>query len=399
MSDRDLLLGDALRSLGVPDHAPSFRMPTHRALPLIPTVTGIAVVATACAALVVVLGLRPQPASAAEVLREIARAVAVPHSVSGVVVDSSSGIRYAVLVGRDGSYRVVGPNFATAYDAREGLAVSRERGLFVRWRSVDPGMFSFALNQSGYANALHALLGSHGARVSPTTYAGRPAWRVELHQTQSDPGFYVDGRKTVLVVDRETGFVLSAERYLTASDQPTTSISLENLRVDISTRRSEFTLVRPAGTAERRRSWGFRRVTPGQAGAVVGYRPLLPTDSRGLPLIALAAARRSGSGSLGVISAVYGNGFAASLAYSTRRYTPAEGMPPASDLNDVRSFQFATPRRIRLTGGVLAGTEAWISASPLQSTYLWAARDGVVVRIVSTLPADDVLAVADSVGR
>jgi hypothetical protein len=418
MSDRDVLLGHALDALPIPEHRPGFAQP-HRRAPIPQLVAAaVAVAAISAAALVVVGSLHTQPASAKDVLRAVTKALQTPHSVSATVVGPN--YRYSVVVARDGSYVTRGAGFAAAYDAAAHRAESWSQtgGLYnlVRprtyqdWRNVDPGMLSFALNQNAYALSLHSALSLRKARVTDTRYAGRTAWRLDLRLTPGQPGFIGNGYRLVLVIDRETGFVLSLSRYLTTASKPTSTIRVAGLHVDVPTPRRLFRVAVPAHVTRVNADWNFRSATPAQVRAVVGYRPLLPADTRGLNRIALAASPLTGTHvpnlttrpsavqvRRDVVSAVYGNGFAAAITYSTRRYDASEGMPPSGDINNVLLFQFAPPRPVRLTHGAFAGRLAWISASPLQSTFLWVARGKLVARIESTLPAADVLAVANSI--
>jgi outer membrane lipoprotein-sorting protein len=418
MSDRDVLLGRALDALAVPEHRPGFALPQRRA-PILPLAGALAAAAIVAVALVLVTSLRTQTASAADVLRAVAKALQTTHSVSGTVVGSN--YRYTVVVARDGSYLSRGIGFATAYDAAAhraeswsrtgGLYNLRRPDTYENWRNVDPGLLSFALNQNGYALSLHSALALalEKAHVTNTRYAGRAAWRLDLHLSPGRPGFIGNGYRLVLVIDRQTGFVLSLSRYLTTASEPTSTIRLEDLRIDVPTPRSLFHVTPPRNVHRVNADWRFRAVTPAQVRSVVGYRPLLPSDTRGLSRIALAASPLTGTSvpSLvgappvpvrrDVVSAVYGNGFAAAITYSTRRYDASEGMPPSADINTVTSIQFAAPRPVRLIHGAFAGRQAWISASPVQSTFLWVAKGDLVARIVSTLPAADVLAVANSI--
>jgi hypothetical protein len=412
MSDRDELLGAALRALPVPAHRPGFRLEGR--FPTWPLTSALAVAAVVVAAALLVVSARPQTASAADVRRAVAAAMAAPHSFSARIhtVDRIDGSTFQTLVvAADGSYLVRGKTLYTAYDAQTGSvtssffaagpnAVPRGR-VYEIWRNVDPAMFAFALDKQGFGAGVNAILGMRNARVSDTTFESRPAWRVELRQTNADPSFYGNGERVVLIVDRETGFVVSIARYLTAQAQPTSTVRLEALVVDGPTPRSLFVVRRQAGSKVLRADWGFRRAT---RSAVT----LLPTDTRGLPLSTIATAEVSGAGvphlqdlperdiRRNVASAVYGNGFAASIAFTTRNWSEAEGMPPAADLANTRAVQLATPHRVHLTQGSFAGLDAWVSAAPLQNTYLWAGRGGIVVRIESTLPESDVIAVANS---
>ena len=412
MSDRDVLLGRALDALAVPEHRPGFALPQRRA-PFLPLAGALAAVAIAVAALVVAASLRTQTASAADVLRAVAKALQTQHSVSGTVVGPN--YRYSVVVARNGSYRAEGLGFASAYDAVAHRAESTGRFgstplvTFQSWRNVDPGMQSFALNQNGSYLSVHSALALSKAHVTNTHYEGRSAWRLDLRFSPDERAFIGNGHRLVLVIDRETGFVLSLSRYLSTADAPTSTIRLEGLRIDVPTPRSLFHVTAPAHARRVNADWRFRTVTPAHARTLVGYRPLLPTDTRGLNRIALAASALTGThvpNILGlpvaqirrdVVSAVYGNGFAAAISYSTRRYDPSEGMPPSADITNAMAIQFASPHPVRLTGGAFAGRQAWISAAFGQSTFLWVAKNGVVARIASTLPARDVLAVANSI--
>jgi hypothetical protein len=416
MSDRDVLLGRALDALVVPEHRSGFTVP-HRRVPVLPLVGMLAAAAIVVATVALAASLRTQTASAADVLRAVAKALQTPHTVSGIVVGAN--YTYSVLVARDGSYRTQGIGFATAYDASTQRAESWSRtggvsGLtqprtFQSWRNVDPGMLSFALNQNGYALSLHSGLALARAHVTSTRYEGRAAWRLDLRIAPNDPLFIGNGYRLVLVIDRETGYALSLSRYLANPVTPTSTIRIERLRIDPPAPRRLFRIGPPAGATRVNADWRFRAVTPLQARGIVGYRPLLPTDTRGLDRIALAASPLTGTRvptrpggpptqvRRDVVSAVYGNGFAASIAYSTRHYDASEGMPPSDDINNVLSVRFAAPHPVKLVRGAFAGTTAWVSASPFQNTYLWVAKEDVLVRIASTLSSSDVIAVANSI--
>jgi hypothetical protein len=204
--------------------------------------------------------------------------------------------------------------------------------------------------------------------------------------------------------------VLYSAHYLTTSSTPTSSFRFERIRFDVPTPRSGFSFARPSGAVERHFSWGFRPSTAAGLARSVGYTPLLPVDTGGIPLGGLAAAAVTGNriplSRLNpppevrhhVVSAVYGNGVPGVLVVSNRSYRASEGLPPADDFQDpsVRQINPTPPTTVRLRSGALAGAVASVQSSLVDNTVLWAAKDGVLVRIIASLPPETVVAIANS---
>lgn len=429
MSERDEILGAALRALPVPEHRGGFTVPSTR-VPRLPAIGALAVAAVAIAAAFLVVELRAEPASAADVRRSVTSALAHPLSFSGTWVSTSSiygasGPRLGTIVqAEDGSFAGTVPakGYKTAFDARTlkqttvftptGLSVGPAHPVYIDASGVDPAVARAVLFDFGYTSAVKALLHRHQATVHDTSYLGRPAWQVELDFKPGDEGFYGVGYRAVLDVDKATGLIVYYATYAARANTPTRVLRFTSLHVGIPTPRSLFHVAQPAGVRVVRANWRFTPTTLTGAAAIAGYRPYVAADTLGMQQAIVAAAPVTGVGvpfyaratttppevRHDVVSIQYGSGLPATINISTRRYSASEGLPPADDFQDALSIS-TSARPVRLTGGAFAGETAMISSSPLLDTALWVAQDGLLVRIIAGLPPDQVLAVANSLRR
>jgi hypothetical protein len=417
MSERDEMIGAALRALPVPEHRAGFAQRRPRVLPVRPLAVGVALAAAAAAVAAVLPLTRAGTASAADVQRRVAAAFASATSVSGdwvIEVPGNAaiparGLRSSFVLARDGSFVDRSRDGTLAYDAPSQTTrdlvtggASRRATLMIRTH-VDPANAVFATGGTQYVSGIQALLEAHDPRVHDTTYEGRPAWDVDLRFGPRDRAFYLVGRRVHLVVDRDSGFIVRVESYLTDSPQPSERIRVENLRVDVDTAPDMFAVDVPPGTSVRRADEGYSRVTPNEAAALVGYRPLLPTAPDGFELQDLAAAKVSTQAVASyltralpsrprrdAVTAVYRRGLEALVVSSRRDDEPAKAMYEYGETQGL-----AEPRPTRIASGPLAGP-AYVSASPLQATILWAYHDGVLVTLTGTVGERDLRAAAES---
>jgi hypothetical protein len=307
------------------------------------------------------------------------------------------------VLGSDGSYSSLSraPTGAyptsAAFDARADVMTqigSLGRGLlYVRTTGNNPAFTSFRPESPLATWVLYALDSGDG-HVTSTRFEGRDAWALTLDFSPGDDYYDTYGARVDVIVDKETGLVLQLTQYENDPSYWTSIETIHDLELDAPTSRADFTLPIPASARVIEHDQGFEPVTRRQAAAAVGYAPLLPTDTGGRSLIALAAAKKSTIAFLpgmtgpvygDVVTARYGSGLDA-ITVSTRRGTRLDVVPEL------------TARTITIGRGLLTGATAYVSNSPTVPGYLAAYHQGLVVEI-NAPSADDALAAAESLSR
>ena len=309
----------------------------------------------------------------------------------------------AFVLGADGSYssRALAstPQFpaSAAYDAPADVMTwlgSFGGGpIYVRTTGNNPAFTSFR-PESALATWVLYALDSGNTHVTSTSFEGRAAWALTLDFTPGDDYYDTYGARVDVIVDKETGLLLKLTQYENDPSYWTSIETINDLELDTPTSRADFTLPIPSHARVIEHDQGFGPVTRQQAAAVVGYRPLLPTNTGGRPLTRLAAARESTIAFLPGISAPvyrdavaarYGRGLDA-ITVSTRRGNPLDVAPEL------------TARTITIGHGPLTGTTAYVSNSPTAPGYLSAYYQGLVVEINGP-SAGDALVTAESLSR
>ena len=217
--------------------------------------------------------------------------------------------------------------------------------------------------------------------VTDTVEQGRDAWRLVtpvVPNKLAGPGG--SGDQLEVVVDRESGFPLRITESL--EGRFLHQVTLSGLVADEPVDPDTFSLEFPDGVEVFRRDAGFRRVTVDQAAAIVGYRPLLPTD---LPdgferaeVTAAAEGPSTGTEGMnpaapGVVSVAYRRGFDR-IVVTTRltdgiarcnQEVPGSGASAcwADPLSSGEGF-VDEPEPFVVDDGALAGSDAELVLSP-----------------------------------
>jgi hypothetical protein len=428
---RDEGLGEALRALDVPEHRPGFfadleaqlttveRRPTLRWRP-----RRVMVAAAVAAAFVVgivagtgLIGLEGSDvARAAQVEARLVAAVAGAENASGVVTytarDANSGARttthQAFVLDASGDQRLTGLDARTvsAFDARTGIeraittSASMGTDRFYAERSgLAPGppdaTAASSLLQTQLGAVLRALAAGHDSRVREVEYQGRRAWQLDVDLTPNT--IYPDVDHLSVTVDRATGFPLHA--LATLARRFRSELRLDRLELNRPLKPASFSFRFPPGREVLRTDAGFDQVTPNRAGAIAGYRPLVPARvPRGFALAIVAAARNAAATGPGeanpasrrVVSLSYRRGLEQFVVTTRLRGNGRWRDPFAPAGVSLRSGQ------VRLSRGALAGTPAAVVVDVRATPHLWAVTDRLVVTVSGDLTRRQLIAVAEA---
>jgi hypothetical protein len=307
------------------------------------------------------------------------------------------------VIGADGSYAslTVPLNASNrndvAYNASTGVETSFRsdpesgRRLYVISTRLDPASRTWG-PEAQLGIWVQGLVASKSPRVENATFDGRSAWKLTVTPTPGTWNYVNYGARVDVVVDQATGLVLEVTRYAFSTDRWTSIERIHDLTIGEPTREADFTVPKQPGTREIVFDWGFRRVAVTDAAAIVGYEPLLPTDTLGRALNDFAVAKLSkpldvpgAPTGRDVVSARYGDG-AASITVSTRRGT-------ASELPTL--LEGVSARTVHVTRGPLVGDHAYVSTSPFLAAFFTAFHRGLLVQI-SARSASEAIAVANS---
>jgi hypothetical protein len=360
-------------------------------------------------------------ASAAQVRASIIGGLSVPRSIKGEFVVESRPAHAdlkpthgcnckpplptpsAFVLGADGSYswRALSPtaqfpsavSYNSASDLMTQIITLRTGSFYVRTTGNNPAFSSFRPESELATWVLYALQ-SGDSHVTSTTFQGRDAWALTLAFTPGDDYYNTYGVRVDVVVDKETGLLLKLTQYENDPNYWTSIETIHDLQLEVPTSAADFTLPIPPNAKVINHDQGFTEVTPRQASAIVGYAPLLPTDTGQRPPTRLAAAKKSVLAFLpkmlgpifrDAVTARYGTGLDA-ITISSRRGQPLDSAP---DL---------TARTITIARGPLKGATAYVSNSPTVPGYLSTYHKGLVVEIRAP-SAEDALAAAQSLTR
>ncbi len=415
----------------------------HRRLSLALATAALAIVAAA----VVLFGLPaatdttgPQPVSASEVLRRALHALSNGRTLQAVAVlkyaewDMWDGTytytrqRYRVYSLADGSYRQESldrkpadsgspsgtpriPDEILTYDATSGVVREYERGRGVIITSGSPVGSPDALPGSGPAGhiigidlsaAARAVQAVGAARLSTTTYEGRPLWVVTCSagSVPSRPNVTEEWPTYVMTIDRETCLPVGLKWIESGVVQ--LDFRLERMLIDVPIERSAFRLSTPPGARVKRADAGFRRVGLGEIEGLVGYAPLMPESlPSGYSLARTAVATRSTTvnGYVtgdDVVVLQYARGFDALTITMRKVADPA--FAASTDPFDYESKWSELVRTsVELTAGAFAGTTAQVMILPRSTTpHLWAVKDGRLLTIGGGATQKELIAIANS---
>jgi hypothetical protein len=467
MTDRDERLGAALLRLDVPDHGPDFsprllarleeeaaRHPGSPGRPHRPRWTNpYLLTAVAAAVAVIVLatstvftgdrirppgGVEPELITASVVRSRVAGALASLVTLRGEIAlecEISFGtcnppdaggrttLRWAFVTTAAGDERVTGLDATddTAYDSATGT--QRQLDDFgngpqgVETTNVGAGLPD-AFGRSPLRRELGSVVRAFVSDTSdvPVTDAveqGRDVWLLVtpvVPNKLAGPGR--SGDRLEVAVDRQSGFPLRITE--TFEGRFLHEIRLSGLVVDQPVDPATFELEFPSEAEVFRQDAGFRRVTLDGAAAVVGYRPVLPTDvPAGFELAEVTAAtqgRATGVEGMnpaadGVVSVAYRRGFDR-IVVSTRRtggiLTCAEQVPEsiatacwADPVASGEGFR-DEPQPFVVGAGALAGADAELIVSPRGTPHVWTIDDRLVVTVAGDASAAELRRVAES---
>jgi hypothetical protein len=459
---RDEELGAALRGLHVPEHRPEFYAELHQRLAdeRVARIAEVrrrartrrarvrwgsraALVAAVAALAFVTLdiirsdqapppGIGVQPATAAEVQQAVREALAAAENISGVLVvrgrhyeeaygwDRAQRWRFVLTAG--GDFRLTGLTLEenVAYDASDGVQRSLNPSaslggdaLFAAVRrGIAPGppdeSPTESILQTDFAAFVRVLLAADpdDPRVREVTYAGRPAWQVDVAVRPNAIVPEFSGDHVAIWVDKETGIPV---RIVESKDGATLDeLRIENLEVDRELSPDTFTLEFPRGAEVMRANDGFRRIPLERVADVVGYAPLVPAFvPAGYELAEVAA--HPGQGfptgpeagnppSTDVVSLSYRRGFDQIVVTTRLRHVPSSPDIWDDPLATGEGFR-DEPRRVTIGRGALADVEAKLLIVPRNIPHLWALTDELVVTVAGDLGRADLVRVAKSLRR
>ncbi len=432
-------LGAALRGLDVPEHALGFDARLLDELVREPVVVplrrrraprafaAVAAVSAAAAALFLVFGgldapvtrqLAPKPASAAQVLERVQRALTAAQSVEGTLVirhwEGSRELgglhtaRWTFALRANGDFRLseLPGRGGLLYRAADGVELSSdgESDIYGRRVGLAPGppdqgpTDSFL--QLHLGSVVRALAAEGRVGLRPVRHAGRPAWRLDADTSLR----LVIGEQPTdhlsVTVDRRTGFPVRVVETL--DGRFVSEIRIDDLRVDTATEDDFAVAIAPGAVADES-DVGFERGTPEEAAATVGYAPLLPAwvpeGYRRAETAFAAATDPTAQGrnpaSRGVVSTAYRRGVSRFIV--TTRLT-GERSAWSDPLYAGENVE--VPRRtVRFTEGALRGQTGELVVAPGSVPHVWSAGPELVVTVSGDLSEQELLRVAGSLRR
>jgi hypothetical protein len=242
---------------------------------------------------------------------------------------------------------------------------------------------------------------------------GRAAWRLVtpvVPNKLAGPGG--NGDQLEVIVDRESGFPLRITESL--EGRFLHQVSLSGLVADEPVDPGMFQIDFPAGIDVFRRDAGYRQVTVDQAEAIVGYRPLLPTDvPDGFELAEVTAASEGGGtgtegmnpAAPGVVSVAYRRGFDRIVVTTrlTDGYSRCNRELPGSDPSACWADPLSSgegfvdePAPFVVGDGSLAGADAELVVSPRGIPHVWTIDDRLVTTIAGDASAVELRRMAES---
>jgi hypothetical protein len=430
-------LGAALRNLEVPEHAPGFEarlrdelesnvVPLRRR-PRAPRLLGLTLVGSAAAAAALLLvfagldapgtrKLAPAPASAAQVLERIERAYTAAETVEGTLVIRHQegsvelgGIhteRWTFALRANGDFRLseLPGRGGILYRADEGVELSSdgESNIYGRRSGLAPGppdqgpTDSFL--QLHFGSVLRAFAAAGAVGLRSVRYQGRPAW---LLSADASLRLVIGENPTdhiAVTVDRRTGMPVRIVETLRG--RFVSEIRIDDIVVDAATDEDFEVRIAPGAAADRS-DVGFEHVTPAEAGALVGYEPLLPAwvpaDYERAETAAATETDPTAMGrnpvSRGIVSAAYRRGISRFIV-TTRLAGPDRGA--WSDPLFANENVAAAGRTVTFTGGALQGQTGELVVTPGSVPHVWTVGDRLVVTVSGDLTEAELLRVASS---
>ena len=351
MTERDELLGQALRRLDVPDHGPDFypqlmarlegeaaRHPGSPRSPRPRWTNPYLLTAAAAAVAVIVLatttiftgdggpGSRPGPRidepeliTASEVRSRVAGALASLETLRGEITleceifygpcsppdgGGRTTLRLSFVTTAAGDERVTGIGhaddmaFSSSTRTYRVITTFGDRSQASETVNVPAGAPDFG-NRSPLRREVGSVVrafvtDTSDVPVTDIVEQGRPAWRLVtpvVPNKLAGPGG--SGDQLEVVVDRASGFPLRITETL--QGEFLQEIRLSDVVADEPVDPSMFVFDFPSDLEVFQQDGGFRPVTVDQAAAIVGYEPVLPTDlPDGFELAEVTAAAEGG---------------------------------------------------------------------------------------------------------
>ncbi len=467
MTDRDERLGAALLRLDVPDHGPDFsarllarleeeaarhpgsprrprRSPWTSPYLLTAAAAAVAIVLLATSTLFTGDGTRqpdpgPELITASVVRSRVAGALASLVTLRGEITlecaiytgscnppedGGRSTVRWTFVTTAAGDERITGIGVTDDMATNSSSLTHREIEGFAGGSrayeafNLPAGPPDFTAGRSPLRRQLGSVVRAFVTDTAdvPVTDAveqGRDAWRLVVPVAPNKlagPGRSPD--QLEVVVDRESGFPLRVTSSL--EGRFLQEIRLSGLVVDEPVDRAAFDLDFGPDVEVFRQDFGFRRVTLDEAGAAVGYRPILPAEvPAGYELAEVTAAeqgRETGNeganpAAAGVVSVAYRRGFDR-IVVSTRltggiprcdRELPGSGSGPCwADPVASGEGNFDEPVPFVVGAGALAGADAELVISALGIPHVWTIDDRLVVTVTGDASADELRHMAES---
>lgn len=452
---RDERLGAALRELEAPEHSPSFHAELHRRLaeerparraPALRRrtqarwVARVAAVAAVAALAVVTLDLvrsedsggprLVEPATAAQIQAGVRSALADLEALSGeLVADGRSyenaygweePMRWRFVLTADGDFRLTGISHEEnlSYDAGKGIQRSYNPSesaggptLFAaEQRGIAPGppdaFLAESLLQTDFGALVRAFLAADDPRVVVTEYEGRPAWRLDVPAQVNRIVPEFSGDAFSIWVDQETHIPVRIVE--SKNGRVLDELRIEKLAVNPRLRPRDLTVRFPAGVEVMRSDDGFRRTELGEVAGAVGYEPLVPSwlpEGFSPAEVAVAGGTGVPTGveggnppSTDVVSLSFRRGFDQIVVTTRLRDVPGFPGEWADPLATGEGF-VDRPERVVLRRGALSDVEANVLVVPRNIPHLWALADELVVTVAGDLSRDELVRVAESLGR
>ena len=465
--DRDEGLGRALRGLEVPDHGPDFyprlmarledEAARHPGSPRRPRWRNPYLLTAGAAAVAVIVlatstlfvgdrtdepGVEPELITASVVRSRVAGALASLDTLRGEItleceIDygpcsppeaGGRGVRtWTFVTTAEGDERVTGIDTIEDMATNAATLTHRELTDFgsgprgYEATNLPAGPPDFTAGRSPLRRQLGSvvrafLTDTADVPVTDAVEQGRDAWRVVIPVVPNKlagPGRSAD--ELEVLVDRQSGFPLRITESLEGLFLH--EIRLSALVADEPVDPATFVLDFAPGVEVFHQDFGFDRVTLDEAAAVVGYRPVLPTDlPAGYELAEITAAaqgRETGSeaanpAAAGVVSVAYRRGFDR-IVVTTRltggfarcsQEVPGSGTGPcwADPLASGEGI-VDEPEPFDIGGGALAGADAALVVSPRGTPHVWAIDDTLVATVGGDASADELRRMAVSFSR
>jgi hypothetical protein len=283
--------------------------------------------------------------------------------------------------------------YDAASDVQTSLGIFRDaqgRLLYLRASHLDPTHMLEVGTYNPLEDLPSRVLGAVAGQdphVRTMRFLGRPTWALTMLFTPGTGLWNSFGRRIDVVVDRQTGLVLQLRQYAYSATRWTSVATVRNLEFGGPTSASDFAVAKPANAIERDHDYGFRHVAPADAATVVGYQPLLPTETLRHSLSAFAASKKT---TLPLEnSPVFNDVVAARYGDGPNQVTVSMWRGQVSELPNYGG------RTIHFKRGPLINDESYLEESDVARAFVNAFHDGLVIR-VSAPSGRQAVAVAES---